>query len=174
MSKFCFKNQSSSCAHYISLVAAGTAQLCAHGEGEHAGLAIEMSLKSHQTPVLYSSATGSNADLHLETCPGAVITAIKAHGTARTPLALCPQLGVLPSCWFCWVLPHMLPLTPELSAQLDMFLPSLQASFQQRNSSSLYTEFVMHKKRQTSVKLTFTYNFSRDQCLSAYSQEEAF
>lgn len=126
------------------------------------------------TPTLYSSATGSNADLHLETCPGAVITAIKAHGTARTPLALCPQLGVLPSCWFCWVLPHMLSLTPELSAQLDMFLPSLQASFQQRNSSSLYTEFVMHKKRQTSVKLTFTYNFSRDQCLSAYSQEEAF
>lgn len=168
MSKLCCKNQSSSCAHYISLVAAGTMYLCACGEGEHAGLATKMSLKSHQTPALYSSATCSNADLHLETCPGAVITAVKAHSTASTPLALCPQLGVLLSCWFCWVLPHTLSLTPELSSQLDMLvLLSL-------HSSSLHTKFVMHKKRQTSVKLIFTYDFSRDLCLSAYNQEQAF
>lgn len=149
--------------------------MCARGKGEHTGLATEMSLKSHQTPALNSSAICSNTDVHLETCPEAVTTAIKTHSTASTPLALCPQLGVSFSCWFCWVLPHMLPLTPELSSQLDMLvLLSLQASFQQRNSSSLHPEFVMHKKRQTSVKLIFTYDFSRDLCLSAYSQKQVF
>lgn len=72
------------------------------------------------------------------------------------------------SCWFCWVLPHTLSLTPELSSQLDMLvLLSL-------HSSSLHTEFVMHKKRQTSVKLIFTCDFSRDLCLPAYNQEQAF